>query len=99
MKTRAMNLSIVRTVTNIDGLLTIRRRSEMKTFIKRLIALIGMLIALTAFSGAMDIFRDAQDWVNLVKGFILLVVAGIAFWGFLRDFVCNEWPFQGFWGR
>jgi hypothetical protein len=66
----------------------------MKTFLKRLIAAIGMFLAAWTFFDGMHDFRAAETGVEVFKALFFTLIGGFAFFLFAEDFKEKKWPFQ-----
>lgn len=65
------------------------------TFLKRVVATIGMLAAFSTLTGGLGEFRGADTGIEVFRGLIFTVLGAGAFIFFLQDFIQKRWPFEG----
>ena len=66
----------------------------MKTTLKRIVAVIGIILSFSVMLSGIREFGDATTWIDIFQGLFWLIVGGFAFTGFLDDFIEKKWPFQ-----
>lgn len=64
------------------------------TFLKRLVATIGMIAAWSTMSGGLGEFKGADTGIEVFRGLFFIILGGCAFIFFLQDFIKKRWPFQ-----
>lgn len=61
---------------------------------KRVIAIIGIILALSVMFGGVRDVDGAKTWLELTRGVFWIVLGGFAFSSFVDDFKENKWPLQ-----